>query len=93
MSRSDVSFKVSASDEHLAAVAAPIRRVGVAGVKSHVLVEVARVAEWTPTDGALKRLVSGVSPHVDRQSVATRVPLTAERAHVTPVERRPKTSR
>ena len=74
MSRSDVSFEVSASDEHLAAVAAPIRRVGVAGVKAHVLVKVARVAERTPADRALKRLVSRVSPHVDRESVATRKP-------------------
>jgi len=92
MSRPDVSLKVSASDEHLAAVTTSVRRIGVAGVKSDVLVEVARVAERTTTDGALERLVPGVRPDVDRESVATRVALPAERAHVLPVQRRPKTS-
>ena len=92
MSRSDVSLEISSPYENLAAVATPIRRVGVAGVQPDVLVEVAWIAERTPTDGTLKRLVSGMSPHVDRESVATRVPLPAERADVTPVGRRPKTS-
>ena len=78
-----MSLEVAPPDEHLAAVATPVRRVaGVACVQAHVLVEVARVAERTPTDGALQRLVSGVRPHVDRESVAARVPLTAVRALV-----------
>ena len=87
MSRADVSLEVAPAHEHLAAVATPVGRVGVAGVQSHVLVEVARVAERTPTDGALQRLVPGVRAHVDRQPVPSRVALAAVRALVPTLQR------
>lgn len=93
MPRPDMSLEVSASDEHLAAVATPVGRIGVAGVQPHVLVEVAWITERTPTDGALQRLVAGMRSHVDRESVPSRVALPAVRALVTPVQHRPRTSR
>ena len=51
-------------------------------MKTHMLVEIARVAERTPTDGAFEWLVAGVSPKVNRQSVATRVDFAAIHARV-----------
>ena len=77
----DVTLQIAPAHQHLAAIVTPVRSVALR-VKTHVLVEVAGVAEGSKAHLALQGLVARVRPQVDLQPVLAGVELAAVDAQV-----------